>query len=50
MSRSDKFYAEYSNIHENLKHQFIPTKEVYDEMFWFFEHKPRIKNKDDTNG
>ena len=48
MSLSDKFYSDYSKIRTSLKYQFIPTKEVYDEMLDFLvqEGKP-MENVDD---
>ena len=30
MSRSDKFYEEYSKIQENSTHACIPVKKIYD--------------------
>ena len=35
MSRSDKFYEEYSKIRENSTREYIPTKKMYDDIIIF---------------
>ena len=35
MSRSDKFYEEYSKIQENSTHEYIPAKKIYDDIIAF---------------
>ena len=35
MSRSDKFYEEYSKIQENSTYEYIPTKKMYDDIITF---------------
>ena len=35
MSRSDKFYEEYSKIRENSTREYIPTNKVYDDIIIF---------------
>ena len=35
ISRSDKFYEEYSKIQENSTHEYIPAKKIYDDIIAF---------------
>ena len=50
MALSDKFYSNYSKIRSNLTHQFIPTKEVYDEMLDFLVQEGKSIENIDNKG
>ena len=48
MSQSEKFYAEYSKIRDDLKRQFIPKKEEYDEILKVLTEEQHNVQKDES--